>query len=194
MGRLTLITGGARAGKTTFAHSFARGHGDHVTYIATAAPGDEEMAARIAAHRAERPPAWRTVETPLRPSRALEQVPTGHLVILDCLTLLTSNLLLSALPDPEFDTVAAARALGSVEEEVAALADAQARRDGLLIVVTNEVGLGIVPASALTRLYRDALGRANQRLAARADAVYLVVSGLALELRAAGALPIIPGE
>lgn len=193
MGRLTLITGGTRAGKTSFALTLARRHPGPVTYVATAEPGDQEMADRIAAHQAERPPAWHTVEAPLSPSRALKSVPAGHLVILDCLTLLTSNLLLRALPDAEFDAASAARALGSVEREVAAVADAQSRREGPMIVVTNEVGLGIVPASALTRLYRDALGRANQRLAACADAVYLVVSGLALELRAAGAVPIIPG-
>jgi adenosylcobinamide kinase/adenosylcobinamide-phosphate guanylyltransferase len=190
MGALTLVTGGARAGKTAFALALARAHPGPVTYLATAQAGDEEMAGRIARHRAERPAAWRTIEAPLDAVAALDEArPTG-LVLLDCLTLWTSNLLLAALPGEDFSTregeAAAETALGAARD----LAVWAARAEADLIVVSNEVGWGIVPAAPLTRLYRDTLGRANQIIAARAARVYLVVAGLALELRAAGAVSV----
>lgn len=186
MGAVTLITGGARAGKTAFALALARRHPGAVVYVATAEARDAEMAARIQRHRAERPPHWATVEAPLSLVAALAHVPPTALVVLDCLTLWVSNLLLARLPaafSPQEGEAAAAAALGAVDD----LLTWQLRAGNDLLVVSNEVGLGIVPADPLSRLYRDVLGRANQRVAAAATRVYLVVAGLALELRSAGA-------
>ena len=195
MGTLTLVTGGARAGKTSFALSLARTHPGPVTYLATAEAGDAEMAARIERHRRERPAAWRTVEEPLDPVAALQDRGADDLVLFDCLTLWVSNLLLHGLTGDSFTTAEGGRAMDSVVAAVDGLLDWRERAGVVLVVVSNEVGWGIVPASPLGRLYRDALGSANQRVAARAGQVYLVAAGLALELRAAGAVPITaPGE
>lgn len=190
MNRLILITGGARAGKTQFALALARAHPGPVTYLATAQALDSEMAARIARHRAERPPSWRTIEEPIAPVTALEAAGSHGLVVFDCLTVWTSNLLINALPPSAFTREQMEDALGQVRTAVEGLLDWQHRSGVGLIAVTNEVGLGIVPATPLGRLYRDCLGLANQLIAARAARVYLVVSGLALELRSAGAFPV----
>jgi adenosylcobinamide kinase/adenosylcobinamide-phosphate guanylyltransferase len=180
-GRLTLLLGGARAGKSTLAQSLAERCGPRVLFIATAEPLDAEMASRIAIHRASRPASWTTIEEPLDPVSAL---PSGAFdsVILDCVTLWVSNLV----------EVAGGDALeGSLAE--AFLTDLDVRVDGLVVaarddnarwfVVSNEVGLGVVPAYPLGRLFRDALGRVNQRLAAAADDVALVVAGLPITLK-----------
>jgi len=178
MGRLILVLGGARSGKSVFAERLARATGgDDVLYVATATITDDEMAARIARHRTARPAAWETVELPLRVGEALEQRPAlPPVILLDCLTLLLST---PALTDPDLSAEA-------IEAHAAAEVDGLLRfRDayaGTLIVVSNEVGMGLHPNSALGRMYRDALGRANQRLAARADAAYLLVAGIPLDL------------
>lgn len=190
MGTLTLVTGGARAGKTAFALSLARAHPGPVTYVATAEPGDAEMAARIDRHRTERPRAWRTLEAPLDPVAALRPAGGHGLVVLDCLTLWVSNLLLRALPGEPCAATDAEAAESAALDAVRGLVAWREETGGDLIVVTNEVGLGIVPATPLARRYCDTLGRANQAVAARAARVYLVVAGLALELRAAGAVAI----
>lgn len=186
MGTVTLITGGARAGKTAFALAMARRHPGPVVYVATAEARDAEMAARIQRHRAERPPHWATMEAPLDPVAALADVSPDALVVVDCLTLWVSNLLLARLPAafaPPEGEMAGAAALGEVQK----LLTWQRHAGNDLLLVSNEVGLGIVPADPLSRLYRDVLGRANQMVAAAATRVYLVVAGLALELRSAGA-------
>jgi adenosyl cobinamide kinase/adenosyl cobinamide phosphate guanylyltransferase len=173
---LILVTGGARSGKSDYAERRAREiGGDDVTFIATAAAGDDEMAARIARHRQARPPAWRTVETQLCAADAVRAAAT-HVVLLDCLTLLASNVLLHAEERGD-DPCAAVRA------EAAALARVREERVGTLIVVTNEVGLGIVPGTRLGRVFRDALGEANRIVAGAADRVVMMVSGIPLELR-----------
>ncbi len=171
---IVLFTGGARSGKSARAEQYAARLERPVVYLATAEAGDEEMRARIAHHRARRPPAWRTLEAPHQPARVLATFDPGAVVILDCLSLLVSNLLLTHEEDPQ----------PVVEAEVTAILD-QARARGLtLIVVTNEVGSGIVPEYPLGRAYRDLLGRANQQVAAAAAEVYLVVCGVPIELKA----------
>ncbi len=189
MGELILVLGGARSGKSSFAErlALARG-GDIVTYVATGQALDPEMRARIAHHQAERPAAWRTVEAPLHPAEALAAAPEGVCVV-DCITLLVSNLLLS-LGDPERgdDTPAEAAAEALVEAEIAALSAAARSRRGLTIAVSNEVGLGLVPPYPLGRLYRDLLGRANRRLADVASSVYLLVAGLPVDVKRLAAL------
>jgi adenosylcobinamide kinase / adenosylcobinamide-phosphate guanylyltransferase len=179
MGRLALVLGGARSGKSAFAERLARAAGgDDVLYVATATITDDEMAARVARHRADRPAAWETVELPLRVGDLLrERADLPPVILLDCLTLLLST---PALTNPDLSEAA-------IETHAAAEVDGLLRlRDdypGTLIVVSNEVGMGLHPNSALGRIYRDALGRANQRLAARADTAYLLVAGIPLDLQ-----------
>jgi adenosylcobinamide kinase / adenosylcobinamide-phosphate guanylyltransferase len=180
---LILVTGGARAGKSTFALQLARqlGGDESVCYLATAEPGDDEMRARITAHRAARPAGWRTIEVPRGVGAALRSLtlPARQgVVLLDCLTLLVSNVLL-AQPEPAGEE----EVWPGVEAEINDLIGFGAQPAVTTLVVTNEVGLGIVPANRLARIYRDLLGRANQRLAAVATFVYLVVSGIPLEIK-----------
>src|SRR5690606_5786216 len=163
--QLMLVTGGARSGKSDHAERLAlsAGGGD-VTSIATAEARDAGMSARIARHRAQRHDAWHTVEAPLDPAAAIAGAET-NVVLLDCLTLLVSNLLHAGDESAVF-------------AQVDAILHARCARAGTLIVVTNEVGLGIVPANGLARTYRDALGLANRKVAEAADAVVLMVSGI----------------
>jgi adenosyl cobinamide kinase/adenosyl cobinamide phosphate guanylyltransferase len=189
MVRMTLVTGGARSGKSDYAERLARAlGGDDVTFIATATADDDEMAARIACHRAARPAAWTTVESRRHAAAAVRAAATS-VVLLDCLTLLASNALLDAdraasnTGGPDGATEDAARAAVRVEAEALVRACAERDRDGTVIVVTNEVGLGIVPATRLGRLFRDALGEANRIVADAADRVVLMVSGIPLTVR-----------
>ena len=170
----TLILGGARSGKSTCAERRAAESGRPVLYVATATAGDDEMAERIAAHRAARPAAWRTVEAPLDPAAAIrEHARPGHLVLLDCVTLWVSNRLLAEPTSTDAELVAQAEAI----------AEAARAREVDLVAVSNEVGLGVVPPYPLGRRYRDALGRVNQALAARADEALFLVAGLPLRLK-----------
>lgn len=183
MGKLTFILGGARSGKSALAEKLAQKHPGRVLYIATAEALDEEMQARIRAHQALRPENWQTLESPRNVARALQEVKTPYdLVLLDCLTLLVSNLLL-AHSEPEAEQVDPALD-AVVSAEVDALLAEMAHSPADWIVVSNEVGLGLVPPYPLGRAFRDLLGRANQRLAAQANAAYLLVAGMALPLHA----------
>jgi adenosylcobinamide kinase/adenosylcobinamide-phosphate guanylyltransferase len=173
MSKIVLFTGGARSGKSTRAEQFAARLSQRVAYIATAEAGDEEMRARIEQHQRRRPAGWRPLERPLAAS-ALAELEPGAVALLDCVSLLVSNLLLAHEHDPA----------PAVEREIAAILAAARDSELTLIVVTNEVGLGIVPAYPLGRAYRDLLGRANQQLAAAADEVYLVICGIPVELKA----------
>jgi adenosyl cobinamide kinase/adenosyl cobinamide phosphate guanylyltransferase len=167
-----LLTGGARSGKSALAVALAERDGADVVFLATGQAGDDEMAARIARHRAERPQRWTTVEEPVRLAEAIGAVERSACLIVDCLSLWVANLL-------------GAEGAGAIERAAAAAADVAARRPGTTIVVTNEVGLGIVPATPLGRDYRDLLGRVNAIWAERATAAYLVVAGRLLALLSA---------
>lgn len=173
MSKIVLFTGGARSGKSAGAERYATLQGGPVIYVATAEPGDDEMRARIGLHQQRRPAGWQTLEAPQNVGAALHELHPGTVVLLDCLSLLVSNLLLAHQDDPQL----------VVEREVAALLAVARRRELTLIVVTNEVGMGLVPEYPLGRVYRDLLGRAAQQVAAVADEVYLVVAGIAVELR-----------
>jgi adenosyl cobinamide kinase/adenosyl cobinamide phosphate guanylyltransferase len=157
---LVLYLGGARSGKSRLAVERAAAAGSPVTFIATGEAGDDEMAARIEEHKRERPSGWQTVEEPRDLAGSLAAVPDGDTVVVDCLSLWVANV---AEPDDGALSVAAARA-------------------GLTIAVSNEVGLGIVPANALARTYRDTLGRVNAAWAAAADEAWFVVAGRRLRL------------
>ena len=186
---LTLILGGARSGKSDLAEQIASASGRPVLFVATMEPGDDEMRSRIVAHQAGRPASWRTVEEPLDVIEALGSNATASdFVIIDCATLWVSNRLLARTSDIDEIEPDAARAM---IEEVAAhageLAEWCAAFDGDVAVVSNEVGAGVVPAYPIGRVFRDALGAANRIIAARADRVYYLVAGLALEMKSLGA-------
>lgn len=167
-----LVTGGARSGKSTWAQRAAEdtGGGD-LLFVATAEPLDDDMADRIRRHREDRGPRWRTAEAPIEVA-AVIRAARADAIVLDCLTLWVSNLLCGQDAD---DAEIARRA-----DE---LIDALRAQPAPTWIVTNEVGLGIVPADALSRRYRDGLGRCNQRIAAAADRVTLMVAGLPLSVK-----------
>jgi adenosylcobinamide kinase / adenosylcobinamide-phosphate guanylyltransferase len=207
--RFILVTGGARSGKSTFAErlaaQLAEPLGGRVTYLATSETNDVEMAARVAAHRAARPAAWTTVECPLEVPAAVREHRGAPVFLLDCVTFWVTNLLFaggafggSAPPEEGYNY---AKDLLPADEEraasarvsagVAGLLAARTETGGTLIVVTNEVGLGVVPEYPLARLYRDQLGCTNQRLAAAADRVFFLVSGFPLDVTALAANPLV---
>lgn len=182
-GKIVLVTGGARSGKSSFAERYVARLGRPVTYIATAQVLDGEMADRVARHRGRRPADWRTVEAPYAAHEAICAAGAG-VILFDCLTLYIANLLLSA------DAPATAEQRHDrVRAGVAALIDATATAGATVVFVTNEVGMGIVPDNPLAREYRDLAGLANQQLAAAAAEVYLVVSGLAVDIKKISVCP-----
>jgi len=169
---LTLVIGGARSGKSTFAEGLVTATTRPRRYIATAEAWDDEMRARIAQHQGDRGAGWITVEAPLDLATALADARTGEVVLVDCATLWLTNHLLA-----DHDLTATAADL------MRALATCPAP----VVIVTNEVGQGIVPDNALARRFRDAQGRLNQQLAQAADLVVTVIAGLPLVLK--GGLP-----
>ncbi len=181
---LILVLGGARAGKSAYAEQLVTSYGPRVLYVATAQAKDDEMRARIRVHRARRSPTWTTLEAPMRVGAALLAAqPIADAILLDCLTLFVTNVVLAhngeAAEGPAVEEVADA----AVTAEIEALLKAQAQLGLPMVIVSNEVGMGLVPPYPLGRLYRDVLGRANQRLAAAADQVYLLVAGLPMALK-----------
>jgi len=180
MARIVLILGGARSGKSRFAEQLAeRIGGASVLFIATAQASDLEMASRIEAHRNSRPRAWDTLETPMGVAGALAATPDQYqAVVIDCLTLLASNVIVSC-EDPVDDKMTEKR----MRQETHALLASCRERQGAVIIVTNEVGEGLVPDNRLGRVFRDVLGWTNQAVAAEADAVYLMVAGLPVEVK-----------
>jgi adenosylcobinamide kinase/adenosylcobinamide-phosphate guanylyltransferase len=179
MGKLTLILGGARSGKSTYAQNMAMECEGKVTYIATAEALDDEMAARIENHKKERPQDWETREIPRELAATLQKNPVeADIVLLDCLTLLVSNLLLNHASDEEPLDEKSIHAKGLAEIE--ALLGIIQKSPADWIIVSNEVGLGLVPPTLLGRVYRDLLGSLNQKLAARADEVFFLVAGIAI--------------
>lgn len=181
--KLVLITGGARSGKSRLAEELAVKSGQKTAYIATAAVYDAEMAERVRLHRERRPAAWQTVEETRDLAGALERLmPDREMVILDCLTFWLTNVLMDlydesvvARAQPEWER----QILDKLECFLAKAAQAPYR----LLVVSNEVGLGLVPDNPLGRVFRDLAGRANQRVAQAADAVFFTVAGIPVKIK-----------
>ncbi|ENZ77034.1 MULTISPECIES: bifunctional adenosylcobinamide kinase/adenosylcobinamide-phosphate guanylyltransferase [Ralstonia] len=180
--RLTLVLGGARSGKSHHAEQLALQCVGPVTYVATAGEDDEEMQLRVALHRARRPANWALVEEPVHLAEALyTHAQHGGCVLVDCMTLWLNNLLFSEHHEyPETGLVTPPEAWTA---EIDALLTALPLLPGEVILVSNEIGLGVVPMGAVTRFYVDELGRLNQRLAALADNVHLLVAGIPMVVK-----------
>jgi adenosylcobinamide kinase/adenosylcobinamide-phosphate guanylyltransferase len=183
MGKLTLILGGARSGKSTYAEQLASQGGKQVTYIATAQGLDSEMTARIVAHQRKRPSTWETLEIPYDVANDFQARQTRthpDIVLLDCLTLLVSNLVMRASTDVDApdERLATDLVASEIKNLLAIIRDLHPD----WIIVSNEVGMGLVPPYPLGRIYRDLLGSANQRLAAVADEVYFMIAGIPMRL------------
>ncbi len=176
---LTLILGGARSGKSHYAEKLAAESGSGVLYVATAQAWDEEMRQRIERHKEERPSSWQTLEAPLNTGQAIAELAgNSEVILLDCLTMLASNII-APMPEP----INAQLAEAQLQAEIDSLLTAYESSSAHWIIVTNEVGLGLVPPYPLGRVYRDALGRANQRLATVADSVLFMVAGLPMTVK-----------
>ncbi len=186
MGKAILITGGARSGKSTHAEKLAKELGGKVLYIATSIPFDEEMKSRVKKHRESRPSEWDTYEG----FRGLSHVITekgGQYkgILLDCVTVMITNLLLE-YPGIDYDNACYedfAKAEEAIKKEIEELLESVSKSEATVIMVTNELGSGIVPENLLGRVFRDIAGRMNQYIAERCDEVLLTVCGLPLKLK-----------
>jgi adenosylcobinamide kinase/adenosylcobinamide-phosphate guanylyltransferase len=176
MGRLVLILGGARSGKSSYAQNQADETGKPVTFIATAQALDEEMSMRIRKHRAERPAHWETLELPFEIASHVGKI-ESDIVVLDCITLLVSNLVMQYAKDDLVDETPFMQAVHKEVEDLIKKVRALERKQDWF-VISNEVGLGLVPPFQMGRVYRDGLGWANQRLAREADQVIFMVAGI----------------
>lgn len=168
MGKITFVLGGARSGKSRYAVALAKeAKAGKVAFIATCLPIDKEMKARVALHKKTRPGRWQTFEAPQSPSSLLEKIGDKFdLILIDCLTLLVSNLLLKGVKET------------AVEKEIMRIIAQLKRISAESIIVSNETGLGIVPANKLARNFRDTAGRVNQIVASEARCVFFMVSGI----------------
>jgi len=172
MSELILVTGGVRSGKSSYAQTIAEASGAKVFYIATAEALDGDMYRRIASHKKSRSKSWITIEEPIRLVKAIDSLSAENItIILDCLTLFISNLIHKGLTDAE------------VYSEIKKIIKALRNKAALSIIVTNEVGSGIVPENRLSRRFRDLQGRVNQITAKEADRVCLLVSGLPVQIK-----------
>lgn len=179
MGKIILITGGARSGKSCFAEKYAARYGKNIAYIATAQVYDDEMRRRVDLHQKRRPVSWATYEAPYdAESVVMQAAHTADLILFDCLTLYLSNMLCAAsmptAPDARYTYV---------KTRICRLIDSAKQSDATVVFVTNEVGMGIVPLNAMAREYRDLAGLTNQFMAEAAKEVYLVISGLAVDVK-----------
>jgi len=182
----TLITGGVRSGKSRFAQELASRSGQPVLFVATAEAGDEEMRQRIEEHRRTRPKSWNTLEATTHIGGQIpERIGQARVVVIDCITLLVSNIL-GQYAGEDGEGIDASSLERDVLAEIIELIDCIGRLDASFVIVTNEVGTGLVPDNRMGRLYRDLLGRANQLLAEQVDEVYLMVAGLPLLVKQTG--------
>ena len=180
-----LMIGGARSGKSSFAQELALKLDKPVLFVATAEAGDEEMRHRIEKHQKARPSAWRTLEVTTHVGKEISQkIGEAQVVIIDCITLLVNNVF-GQYSHQNTEQIDASLMEKKLTNEIGELVECINQVNASFIIVTNEVGTGLVPANKVGRLYRDLLGRANQILARRADEIYLMVAGLPLPIKPA---------
>lgn len=175
MGKIIFILGGARSGKSSYAVESAKRLGRKVAFIATCPPVDKEMKERIALHRKKRPSHWQTFEEPKNPDQLVKKISARfNVIIIDCLTLLISSLLSEGLDD------------AAIEDRIRKLLGAFRQGKCKTIIVSNEVGLGIVPENHLARRFRDLAGRVNQLVTQNSDEVFFMLSGVPLKIKGGG--------
>ena len=178
-GKLIFVNGGARSGKSRFAEEIAHKSGKQVVYIATAQAGDPEMKVRIRKHKERRPKNWITIEEPINVKTLIDKMGLkDNIILVDCLTLLTSNLLLrdkKKIGDEDYEK--------EILNELEKMSLSAVQVPSTVIIVSNEVGMGLVPDKSLGRFYRDILGKANNIIAQKADEVFFMVSGIPLKIK-----------
>ena len=182
MGKCILVTGGARSGKSQFVLAQATKINKSTLFVATAEAGDEEMRTRIEAHKKNRPTNWRTLEARINLSDGIaKNIGDAQVVIIDCITLLTNNIFMDNISHPgKFD---ASKVEKYINTEINGLLAFAKQSKARFFIVTNEIGMGIVPEHPMSRLYRDLLGKANQHLAQKADEVYLLIAGIPIKVK-----------
>lgn len=177
---LILITGGARSGKSRYAVELAKQRGGKVAFIATAIAGDEEMTQRIRLHQSVRPSDWTTVEEYINVAQAIADAASNHeTIIVDCLTLLITNLVFEPPYREEIDDAKEQNIYAAVEQIIENTKSVEAT----VIVISNELGMGLVPEDALARRFRDIAGRSNQLMAEAADEAYVCISGIPMRIK-----------
>jgi adenosylcobinamide kinase / adenosylcobinamide-phosphate guanylyltransferase len=181
--KIILLLGGARSGKSFFAQEYARRHGEKVLFVATATAGDEDMLVRIAKHKKDRPVDWRTLEATTKIGIQIEaNAGDAELIIIDCITMLVNNIF-SGHDDNQFNTISAIVLEKEVITEIEQLQQCLKKVNASFLIISNEIGLGLVPDNRMGRLYRDILGRANQMLAQTADEVFLMMVGIPMRVK-----------
>lgn len=186
MGRAILITGGARSGKSSYAEKLAKELEGNVLYIATSIPFDEEMKLRIRKHKESRPQEWDTFEGYKGLEKVISEKGRQYKgILLDCITVMVTNLLLeyTGMEDRDFPSEDFEKAEATIEKEIEKLMDGIRESEATVILVTNELGSGIVPENTLARTFRDIAGRMNQYIGSRCDEVYMTVCGIPLRLK-----------
>lgn len=185
MGKITLITGGGRSGKSTYAEEKTAELGDKILYIATAIPFDDEMKDRIKLHKQRRPNNWDTVEEYKNVNLKIkEKLSDIEGVMVDCITVMITNLMFEVISDwekPLSDEIDEAKRF--IETEINTLLEIAKKESIPFVIVTNEIGLGIVPDNLMARIFRDIAGLVNQKLAKEADEVYMVISGIPVKIK-----------
>jgi adenosylcobinamide kinase/adenosylcobinamide-phosphate guanylyltransferase len=185
MGKLVLVTGGARSGKSTYAERIAGDCGNDVLYVATAVPVDVEMRDRIQKHRRQRPARWSTFEGYRELKRVYQSGTPWEAILVDCVTVMITNLLFEQTGEDveNLTSVELAEMEEAIHAEFREFLDEAVRHPCPVIMVANEVGFGIVPENKMARIFRDIAGRVNQYIASRADEVYLVVCGIPVKIK-----------
>ncbi len=185
MGKIIYISGGARSGKSIFAENICKDLSENVSYIATTEVFDEEMKDRVKKHKAQRPKSWETYEVYKNLDKTIQKISkNSDTALLDCLTVMVNNLIFHGDTDIETTSYEQIDKLEkSISDEITKLLHMARSCNINLIIVSNEIGMGIVPENKLSRIYRDIIGRANQKCAAESDEAYFVVSGIALKIK-----------
>jgi adenosylcobinamide kinase/adenosylcobinamide-phosphate guanylyltransferase len=172
MGNIKFVLGGARSGKSLYAESLVKDLGGRVAYLATCVPYDDEMKERVKIHQAQRPFEWDTYEEPIKVAEILQSLNNKYdTVLIDCMTLFVTNLIMESLEEPE------------IKSQITWMMNVLKEVNFTSIIVSNEVGLGIVPENSLSRKFRDIAGRTNQMLAAFSDEVSFVISGIPVKIK-----------